>query len=34
MIKLLGVTITDDLKWKENTANIVKKANSRMQLLR
>ena len=32
--KLLGVIITDDLKWNENTEYIVKKANSRMELLR
>ena len=32
--KLLGTIIQDDLKWEENTANIVKKANSRMELLR
>ena len=32
--KLLGVTITNDLKWEENTKMLVKKANSRMQLLR
>ena len=32
--KLLGTIITNDLKWEENTANIVKKANARMELLR
>ena len=32
--KLLGVIISDDLKWDKNTAYIVKKANTRMQLLR
>ena len=32
--KLLGVIITDDLKWDENTEYLVKKANSRMELLR
>ena len=32
--KLLGVIITDDLKWEENTKYLVKKANSRMELLR
>ena len=32
--KLLGTIVTDDLKWKANTANIVKKANARMELLR
>ena len=31
--KLLGTYITDDLKWDKNTAEIVKKANKRMQLL-
>ena len=30
----MGVIITDDLKWNENTEYIVKKANSRMELLR
>ena len=32
--KLLGTYITNDLKWDENTYNLVKKANARMQLLR
>ena len=32
--RLLGTIITNDLKWDENTANIVKKANARMELLR
>ena len=32
--KLLGVVITNDLKWEDNTNMIVKKANARMQLLR
>ena len=32
--KLLGINITDDLKWEENTKMLVKKAKSRMQLLR
>ena len=31
---LLGTKITDDLCWDENTKNIVKKANMRLQLLR
>ena len=31
--KLLGTILTDDLKWKKNTAFIVKRANARMQLL-
>ena len=32
--KLLGVEITDDLKWNNNTESLVKKANMRMELLR
>ena len=32
--KILGLIITDDLKWDENTSYLVKKAYSRMQLLR
>ena len=32
--KLLGTIIQDDLKWNMNTANIVSKANARMELLR
>ena len=32
--KLLGVLITDDLKWDANTELLVKKANMRMELLR
>ena len=32
--KLLGVHLTDDLKWNETTMELVKKANSRMILLR
>ena len=32
--KLLGVIISDDLKWSDNTEYLVKKANSRMELLR
>lgn len=32
--KLLGVIITDDLKWDENTAYLVKKGYSRLELLR
>ena len=32
--KLLGVTITNDLKWDANTAEIVKKANARLELVR
>ena len=32
--RLLGTIISNDLKWDLNTANIVKKANARMELLR
>ena len=32
--KLLGTVITNDLKWDKNTAEITRKANARMQLLR
>ena len=32
--KLLGTIVTNDLKWEENTASCVKKAQARMQLLR
>ena len=32
--KLLGVIITNDLKWDKNTKYLVKRANSRMELLR
>ena len=32
--KLLGTIITDDLRWDENTWNIVKKANACMELVR
>ena len=32
--KLLGTIITSDLRWEENTAYIVQKANARMELLR
>ena len=32
--KLLGVFITNDLKWDKNTEYLVKKANTRMELLR
>ena len=33
-IKILGVTVTNQLDWSENTAILVKKVNQRMQLLR
>ena len=33
-MKLLGTIICDDLKWKKNTSYLVKKAYSRMELLR
>ena len=32
--KLLGVIITNDLKWDANTEYLVKRANKRMELLR
>ena len=32
--KLLGLIISDDLKWDKNTEYLVKKAYSRMELLR
>ena len=32
--RLLGTIISNDLKWNLNTANIIKKANARMELLR
>ena len=32
--KLLGTVITEDLKWDENTSEIIKKANQRLLLLR
>ena len=32
--KLLGTIISDDLTWTSNTANIVRRANARMLLLR
>ena len=32
--KLLGVIVSDDLKWEENTQYLVKKANARLELLR
>ena len=33
-MELLGTIISDDLKWNKNTLNLVKKAYSRMELLR
>ena len=33
-IKLLGVYLTNDLKWSVNTANICKKVNQRLYLVR
>ena len=33
-IKLLGVYLTNDLKWSENTANMCKKVNQRLYLVR
>jgi hypothetical protein len=32
--RLLGTILSDDLGWDKNTANLVKKANARMELLR
>jgi hypothetical protein len=32
--KLLGVIITNDISWSENTKYIIKRANARMELLR
>ena len=32
--KLLGTTITNDLKWDKNTEELVKKANKRMEIIR
>ena len=32
--KLLSTTITSDLSWDQNISSIVKKANTRMELLR
>ena len=32
--KLLGKIISDDLRWDRNTANIVRKSNARLELLR
>ena len=32
--KLLGVIISDDLKWDLNTNSLVKRAKARMELLR
>ena len=32
--RLLGTVIQNDLRWELNTAEIIRKANSRMQLLR
>ena len=33
-MKILGVTVTRQLNWNENTAMLVKKVNRRIQLLR
>ena len=33
-VKLLGTIISNDLKWDENTSELIKKVNSRMCLLR
>ena len=33
-MKLLGLTLTSDLKWKTNTTNMVKKSYSKMWILK
>ena len=33
-MKLLGTIICDDLKWDENTSFLIKRANTRLLLLR
>ena len=33
-VKLLGIIITSDLKWKSNTKNLVTRANARLWMLR
>ena len=33
-VRLLGTIVTNDLKWDQNTAQLVKKSNARMELLR
>ena len=33
-VKLSGATLTNDLKWDENTSYLIKRANSRLLLLR
>ena len=32
-MKLLGITITNDLKWKTNTENMVKKGFGRLWMI-
>ena len=32
--KILGVILTNDLKWTKNTESLIKRANARMELLR
>ena len=32
--KLLGLVLTSDLKWTENTKSLIKRANARMEILR
>ena len=32
--KVLGVILTNDLKWSKNTESLIKRANARMELLR
>ena len=33
-MKLLGLTLTSDLKWKENTVEMIKKANKKLWMLK
>ena len=32
--KLLGLVLTSDLKWSENTESLIRRANARMEILR
>ena len=33
-IKLLGVTISNDMRWNDHVANVIKRASKRMYVLR
>ena len=33
-VKLLGIIIQNDMKWKSNTANLVTKANKKLRIVR